>query len=319
MALVVNTNTQSLFANRVLNINTENLKRKMENLSTGYRINRAADDAAGLSISNKLTTTIRGLEKAKQNSSDGISLIQTAEGGLQIIQENLQRIRELVVQSNSGTNGPNEADALQREVNERVNAIQSISKSVKFNGIDLLFDNTTTDSNIKLQTGSNEGELTELNFQTGQLANTGISVDASSVRTGTASDYGTIVEGVTTTNFALDRIRLGTTGMTVNSVAAIAGTGTNVTIGLNDMDTMINNVSRMRSYLGAMQNAIESKVEYIDIAIQNASESRSRVLDTDVASDSSLLVKNQILQQTAAAMLSQANSQPQIALSLIGR
>jgi len=319
MALVVNTNTQSLFANRVLNINTENLKRKMENLSTGYRINRAADDAAGLSISNKLTTTIRGLEKAKQNSSDGISLIQTAEGGLQIIQENLQRIRELVVQSNSGTNGPNEADALQREVNERVNAIQSISKSVKFNGIDLLFDNTTTDSNIKLQTGSNEGELTELNFQTGILANTGISVDASNFRTGTASDYGTIVEGITTTDFALDRIRLGTTGMTVNSVAAIAGTGTNVTIGLNDMDTMINNVSRMRSYLGAMQNAIESKVEYIDIAIQNASESRSRVLDTDVASDSSLLVKNQILQQTAAAMLSQANSQPQIALSLIGR
>jgi flagellin len=85
------------------------------------------------------------------------------------------------------------------------------------------------------------------------------------------------------------------------------------------MDTIINNISRMRSYLGAMQNAVESKIEYIDVAIQNASESRSRVLDADIATDSSLLVKNQILQQTAAAMLSQANSQPQIALSLIGR
>jgi len=318
MALVVNTNTQSLFANRVLNINTENLKRKMENLSTGYRINRAADDAAGLSISSKLTTTIRGLEKAKQNSSDGISLIQTAEGGLQIIQENLQRIRELVVQSNSGTNGPDEADALQREINERVNTIQSISKSVKFNGTDLLYDNTTTDANIVLQTGANQDETTELNFQTGQQANTGISVDATTVTTGAAdtSAYGTIVEGITTSGFALNKIQLNKAGITVNSVA---GAGNNVTVDLDHMDKMINNVSRMRSYLGAMQNAIESKVEYIDIAIQNASESRSRILDTDVASDSSLLVKNQILQQTAAAMLSQANSQPQIALSLIGR
>lgn len=318
MALVVNTNTQSLFANRVLNINTENLKRKMENLSTGYRINRAADDAAGLSISSKLTTTIRGLEKAKQNSSDGISLIQTAEGGLQIIQENLQRIRELVVQSNSGTNGPDEADALQREINERVNTIQSISKSVKFNGTDLLYDNTTTDANIVLQTGANQDETTELNFQTGQQANTGISVDATTVTTGAAdtSAYGTIVEGITTSGFALNKIQLNKTGITVDSVA---GAGNNISVDLDHMDKMINNVSRMRSYLGAMQNAIESKVEYIDIAIQNASESRSRILDTDVASDSSLLVKNQILQQTAAAMLSQANSQPQIALSLIGR
>jgi flagellin len=319
MALVVNTNTQSLFANRVLNINTENLKRKMENLSTGYRINRAADDAAGLSISNKLTTTIRGLEKAKQNSSDGISLIQTAEGGLQIMQENLQRIRELVVQANSGTNGPNEADALQREINERVNAIQSISKSVKFNGIDLLYDNTANEANIVLQTGANQDETTKLVFKTGDLANTGISVDASYVRTGNADDYGTLVEGITTNDFALDKIKLSTVGMTVNSVAEIDTGATSIEVNLDHMDTMINNVSRMRSYLGAMQNAIESKVEYIDIAIQNASESRSRVLDTDVATDSSLLVKNQILQQTAAAMLSQANSQPQIALSLIGR
>jgi flagellin len=108
--------------------------------------------------------------------------------------------------------------------------------------------------------------------------------------------------------------------MTVDSVDKLNDTtsGVNATVNLDHMDKMINNVSRMRSYLGAMQNALESKVEYVDIAIQNASESRSRILDTDVAKESSVLVKNQILQQSAAAMLSQANSQPQIALNLIG-
>ncbi len=117
MALVVNTNTQSIFAQRALRSNTTGLERNIEHLSTGYRINRAADDAAGLSISNKLTTTIKGLEKAKQNAGDGISLIQTAEGGLQVIQDNLQRIRELFVQAINGTNGENEKAAIQREIN----------------------------------------------------------------------------------------------------------------------------------------------------------------------------------------------------------
>ena len=117
MGIVVNTNTQSLFAQRALRTNTRNLERNIERLSTGFRINRAADDAAGLSIANKLTTQTRGLEKAMQNASDGISLIQTAEGGLSVIQENLQRIRELVVQGVNGTNGENEKAAIQREIN----------------------------------------------------------------------------------------------------------------------------------------------------------------------------------------------------------
>ena len=103
-ALVVNTNTQSIFAQRALRTNTAGLQRNIEHLSTGYRINRAADDAAGLSIASKLTTTVRGLDKAKQNAGDGISLLQTTEGGLQVIQENLQRVRELFIQAINGTN-----------------------------------------------------------------------------------------------------------------------------------------------------------------------------------------------------------------------
>ncbi|MEY3256246.1 MAG: hypothetical protein RLZZ29_1381 [Cyanobacteriota bacterium] len=322
MALVVNTNTQSLFAQRALNLNTTNLKRNIENLSTGYRINKAADDAAGLSITNKLTTTIRGLEKAKQNSSDGISLIQTAEGGLQIVQDNLQRIRELVVQGKNGTNNSDEKDALQREINERIRAIDSISKSVKFNGKDLIYDNDASgnDGDIKLQTGANHDETTTINFNRGVAEQTGIDIDVSFIVSATAADnYGTLVEGIAT-GFALDRIHLdaGVVGGAGEMKVDAVNTGNGVAITLDDMDKMINNVSRMRSYLGAMQNALESKVEYLDIANQNASEARSRILDTDIAKESSSLVKSQILQQSAAAMLSQANSQPQIALSLIG-
>jgi len=321
MALVVNTNTQSLFAQRALNLNTNNLKRNIENLSTGYRINKAADDAAGLSISNKLTTTIRGLEKAKQNTSDGISLIQTAEGGLQIIQDNLQRIRELVVQGKNGTNNSDEKDALQREINERIRAINSISQSVKFNGKDLIYNNTTgaNDGDIVLQTGANHDETTTINFNRGVAEQTGIDIDSSyAVSATAANNYGTLVEGIAATGFALDRIHLDKDDTNMKVRAVHTTQANEVTVTLDDMDKMINNVSRMRSYLGAMQNALESKVEYLDIANQNASEARSRILDTDIAKESSSLVKSQILQQSAAAMLSQANSQPQIALSLIG-
>lgn len=311
--LVVNTNTQSLFAQRALNKNTMGLKSNIEHLSTGFRINRAADDAAGLSISNKLTTTIRGLEKAKQNASDGISMLQTAEGGLSVIQENLQRIRELVVQGVNGTNGTNEKDALQREINERVKVIKDIADSTKFNGITLLTANTASGANISLQTGANNAETTNILFQSEQTASTGVEIDITETAGG-ADDQGHLVEGATT-NFALDRLQI--SGASVNSYN-YATHSTNVSATLTDVDTMIDNISRMRSYIGASQNALESKIEYIDVAMENASASRSRIQDVDVAKESSILVKNQILQQTAAAMLSQANTQPQIALQLIG-
>ena len=324
MGLVVNTNTQSLFAQRALSRNTDGLKRNIEHLSTGYRINRASDDAAGLSISNKLTTTIRGLEKAKQNASDGISLLQTAEGGLSVIQENLQRIRELVVQGVNGTNGPEEKNALQREINERVKIVNDIAEATSFNGISLLYNNTGTDADITLQTGSSGSEKTILSFRSEQTNNTGVEIDIAEI-SGGGNDQGHLIEG-TATNFALDRIQL--EGATVNSFGydgytkngtSQAAHSTNFIATVDDVDKMIGNISRMRSYIGASQNALESKIDYMDIAIENASASRSRIQDVDVAYESSILVRNQILQQTASTMLSQANSQPQIALSLLGQ
>jgi flagellin len=310
MALVVNTNTQSIFAQRALRNNTSGLERNIEHLSTGYRINRAADDAAGLSISNKLTTSIKGLEKAKQNAGDGISLIQTAEGGLQVIQDNIQRIRELFVQAINGTNGENERAAIQREINERIKTIDDIAKATKFNGNSLL----SGGSSYTLQTGSENGQTTTLSFASGSAANTGIDIDITYERATGSTEYGQLAEGVTV-GFALDELSVGST--TVYSYDGSVSTETSN--GVGQLDTMIDNISRMRSYLGASQNALESKIEYMDIALENAQASRSRIQDVDVAYESSVLVKNQILQQTAASMLSQANTTPQIALQLIGR
>ncbi|MEY3256245.1 MAG: hypothetical protein RLZZ29_1380 [Cyanobacteriota bacterium] len=318
MGLVVNTNTQSLFAQRALRNNTAGLKANIERLSTGFRINRASDDAAGLSIASKLTIAIRGIEKAKQNAGDGISLIQTAEGGLGVIQENLQRIRELVVQGKNGTNGPSEADAIQREINERIRNISDIATATNFNGQDLLINPTDK----ILQTGIDDGQVTTIELTSGLNANMGINLKIDYEQTGTNTDYGSLVEGITDSSFlnrGLHNIHLGVSGMNVQSLDKTLdpALGNNVTVSVDHLDIMIDNISRMRSYLGAKQNALESKIDYLDIQKENSEASRSRIQDVDVAQESSVLVKNQILQQTASAMLAQANSQPQIALSLL--
>jgi len=317
MSIYVNTNTQSVFAQRALSQNTNGLQKNIERLSTGLRINRAADDAAGLSISEKLTSQIRGLEKAQQNIGDGVSMLQTAEASLSIVQDNLQRVRELVVQGFNGTNGTSELDALQREINERISVIGEISTATKFNTISLL--NGSAD--ITLQTGADNGQTTTISLQSGVSANTGIAVNVAYERTGTATDRGTLIEGISVASFALDKLQLdGASVASVDGVAnvsIVAGTATAAQVDLDDIDTIINNVSRMRSELGAKQNSLESKNDYLAVAKENALSSRSRVLDADISKESSGFIRNQILQQSSAAMLSQANSSPQIALNLL--
>jgi len=317
MSIYVNTNAQSVFAQRALSQNTNGLQKNIERLSTGLRINRAADDAAGLSISEKLTSQIRGLEKAQQNIGDGVSMLQTAEASLSIVQDNLQRVRELVVQGFNGTNGTSELDALQREINERITVIGEISSATKFNTISLL--NGSAD--ITLQTGADNGQTTTISLQSGQTANTGIAVNVAFERTGTAADRGTLIEGITVASFALDKLQLdGASVASVDGVAnvsIVAGTADTDEVDLDDLDTIINNVSRMRSELGAKQNSLESKNEYLAVAKENALSARSRVLDADISKESSGFIRNQILQQSSAAMLSQANSSPQIALNLL--
>ena len=290
MSIVVNTNTQSIFAQRALGKNTLNLQKSIEKLSTGSKINKAADDAAGLSISEKLTSQVRGLEKAKQNAGDGISMIQTAEGGLSVVHDNLQRIRELVVQSKNETNNTSELDSIQREINERITTIDKIADSTKYNG-NALIKGAAAKS---LQIGADDGQTLSLALNT-------IDIDVGD------TVANTLGEGA---------IKLSTLHVGGSIKAQDASTAT-TTGTIANVDTMITNVSKMRSYLGAIQNSLESRMDYLDVAIENNSAARSRVKDVDVAYESSNMLKNQILQQSAASMLSQANSTPQLALNLL--
>jgi flagellin len=300
MGITVNTNTQSLFAQRTLRKNTAMMKQSLEKLSTGSRINRAGDDAAGLSISQKATTLIQGMNQAQRNIGDGLAMISTIDGALGVVQDNLQRIRELTVQAANGTNGNDEKDAIQREINERVTAINDMGANATFNGVSLL--RSTAD--ITLQNGVNDGNTLVLKTAAGTVANAGFFIDF------TSTGSGSLGEGA----IALSTFTVGST-----SVKTLSGTtsATATSTALSKLDAMIKNVSRMRSQSGAYENALSSSMEYLDKYSESLQGARSRVQDVDVASESAEFTRGQILQQTAAAMLGQANASPQLALNLL--
>ena len=295
----VNTNVQSLFAQRALRMNTGSVQKSIERLSTGFKINKAGDDAAGFSISNKMTTLIRGMNKAKRNIGDGIAMISTIDSALGTVQDNLQRIRELTVQGLNGTNSEDELAAIQREINERVQAIDDMGTQAKFNGVNLL-DGT---QDITLQIGAEDGNQLVLKTSAGATSDVGFLIDFST------STNGSIGQGASIT---LSEFSVGSTG-----VASLSGTTVATANGLTQLDTMIDNISRMRSTVGAYENSLQSNMDYIDRYSESLEGARSRVRDVDVAAESAELLKSQILQQTASSMLSQANSAPQIALSLL--
>ena len=302
MGITVNTNTQSLFAQRALKSNTKMVQSSIEKLSTGFRINRAGDDAAGLSIAEKMTTLIRGMDQAQRNIGDGVAMISTIDGALGVVQDNLQRVRELTVQALNGTNGNDEKDAIQREINERVTAINDMGKNATFNGVSLLQNG----ADITLQSGANDGNTLVLQTAAGVAgsANRGFFVDF------TATSSGSMGEGaIALSTFTIGSVNVKTLSGTTSSSAT--------TNALSRLDTMIRNVSRMRSQGGAYENALGSSMDFLDRYSEGLQSARSRVADVDVAAESAEFTKSQILQQTAASMLSQANATPQIALSLL--
>ena len=301
MGIIVNTNIQSLFAQRALRSSTKMLGSSIEKLSTGLRINRAGDDAAGLSIAEKMTTLIRGMDQAQKNIGDGLAMISTIDGALGVVQDNLQRIRELTVQALNGTNGTDEKDAMQREINERVTAINDMGANATFNGVSLL--RSTAD--ITLQNGANDGNTLVLKTAAGgTVANTGFFVDFNS------TGSGSLGEGA----IALSTFTIGSINVKTLS-GATSATATPSSLGR--LDTMIQNISRMRSQGGAYENSLGSSMEYLDRYSESLQSARSRVRDVDVAAESAQTSKAQILQQSAATMLTQANATPQIALNLL--
>lgn len=272
MALTINTNVASLNAQRNLGRSQGALGTAMQRLSSGLRINSAKDDAAGLGISNRMTSQIRGLNQAVRNANDGISLAQTAEGALQESTNILQRMRELAIQSANDTNSTADRTSLNAEVTQLIAELDRIADNTTFNGRNLL-----------------DGTLTAAVFHVGAEANQTISV---SIGDATTEELG------------------------VDVVTVATQADSNTAIGL--IDTAITTIDGIRGSLGAVQNRFESTIANLQNIAENVSAARSRIMDADIAQETSNLTKFNILQQAGVSILAQANQAPQLALSLLG-
>lgn len=288
MSIVINTNTTAMSVQGSLGKSTNAYNASMEKLSTGLKINKAADDAAGLAISQTLEAQKRGSTTAKSNCQQGINMLQTAEGDLGIIQENLQRIRDLTIQAANGTNGTEERNAIDKEVEQRLKEISRIAEASKFNEVQLLNGDKAAANSIKIQVGGNDGAANN------QLDVSSTLADATATALG-VNDNGTTVFG---------------TGSTLHSSATADAY-------LTKIDSAIETVSGRRATIGSMQNRLNSAIDSLTVYNQNMAASQSSVRDVDVAQEAANMTKEQILQQTSSTLLAQANQSPSIALSLI--
>jgi len=278
------TNLEAIYAHRQLSITNFRINKSMEKLSSGYRINHAADDAAGLAVSEKFRTQIRGLEQAAKNVQDGISMIQTAEGGLEELHEMLHRMRVLAIQAANETLTTSDRALIQLEIDQLLSEIDRMQTSVNFNTLKLLTGSGWTDGT------SNFGSFT---FHVGSNYTQTLSV---------------IVQSFSTS--ALNINIIGT-----NQTSALTSrAGANSAIAL--LSTAINRVSSQRAVLGAFQNRLEHTYNFINISRENQIAAESRIRDTDMAAEMVSYTKDQILAQASQAMLVQANLKPQSVLQL---
>ena len=280
MASTINTNIASLNAQRNLSTSQLSLATSMQRLSSGLRVNSAKDDAAGLAIAERMHTQVRGMNVAIRNANDGISLAQTAEGALGKIGDNLQRMRELAVQSANDTNGTSDRTALDNEYKQLAEENLRVIQNTKFNGQELL-------------TGSG-GAGGVFSFQVG--ANTGADNQIVITTTDIATPMGTNTQGAAAT--------LGTTAATA-------------LIAMDDIDLALTAVNGARSTYGASQNRFDAVISNLQVASENQASARSRFMDADFAAETANLSRAQILQQAGTAMVAQANQLPQNVLKLL--
>jgi flagellin len=295
-------------AQRAVAFHTKGFSKSVEQLATGKKLNSAADDPSGLSMVAKMKAKIASADSASRNISDAITLLSTTDSALETVTSLLQDIRADFVSATSGTASPGDLDALQASINEKVGAIDSLATQTEFNGFSVLDGSR----NFIIQTGVNDGDTVTLNFQANTGTNyRGIAISVSQEVDG--ADEGHMVENVPTGGFALDEL-------SVNAPNVNNYTNGNVGLtanGLNTIDTMIDNVSRMRSTVGGYISAMDSRLENLSNMAANWDAARSNREDVDVATASSSMSKNQILRESAIAMLSQANASSGIALSLL--
>ncbi len=281
MGLIVNTNLLSLNAQRNLKSTQNSLGTSVERLSSGLRINSAKDDAAGMAISMKLSAHVRSLNQAVRNAQDGISVVQTAEGGMNEIHTILTRMRELSQQASTGILATSDRAALNQEFQDLKSEITRISDTTEFNGLKLL-DGSLSASGVSLQVGINN------------TTNDRIAVSGSS--------FGDI-----------DSVALGLNAAGVSSIDTVVAAQSMLTV----VDSAIGTVSTRRGNLGAVQNRLGSTISNLEIASENLSAANSRIKDADFAVETANLTRSQIILQAGVAVLSQANTIPQYALQLL--
>ncbi|MCD9095573.1 flagellin FliC [Luteimonas fraxinea] len=321
MSQVINTNVMSLNAQRNLSASGNDLATSLQRLSSGLRINSAKDDAAGLAISQRMTSQIRGMDQAARNANDGISLAQTAEGALTSIGDNLQRIRELAVQAANGTNSDTDKTALQAEATQLSSEIARVLENTKFNDTKLFATTGTGASEVTIQVGANATENDQIKISLSNLATLFGAANTAAVA-GTPGSPA--IPAVPADPDATPPV-VGSDA--VDAVDAVPGTpgGINIldagTIGANNVLTAVDgylaSVNSTRADLGAVQNRFSSVVSNLSVNSENLSAARSRIQDADFAKESAALTRNQILQQAGTAMLAQANQSSQNVLSLI--
>lgn len=303
MPLLFNTNIASLSSQRNLRINTEMLEKAMDRLASGQKVKRSADDATGLYVSESLIDNTRGANKAMNNIQDGLGAIQIAEGGLSIITESLQRIRELVVQASNDSNSTTQRTSIAREIRFQIDDINRIAQSANFNGVSLL-----------------DGSVTSLLLQIGSDSNLATStLDITSAFASAQADAGAPINGIgiidsvggTTTFASLNAIYNPATGLSTMTTSALAQSF------LGDIDAALDAVNDRRAALGSFQNQLESITGNLTLSVENMEAANSRIRDTDIASESSKMTNAQILQQAATIVLSQANQQAASVLSLL--
>ncbi|MCE9849918.1 flagellin [Aeromonas allosaccharophila] len=300
MAMFINTNTSSLNAQRNLMNTSKSLDTSYTRLASGLRINSAKDDAAGLQISNRLTSQINGLDQGNRNANDGISLAQTAEGAMDEVTGMLQRMRTLAQQSANGSNSAKDREALQKEVDQLGSEINRISKDTTFAGTKLL-DGSFGGS---FQVGADANQT--IGFSLSQVEGFSISgISAAAATTVTAASGGTLaVSLIFVSGSTAGGISISTQTAAQNVLAAV--------------DSMLGVVDGKRAELGAVQNRLDSTIRNQANISENVSAARSRIRDADFATETANMTKQNILQQAASSVLAQANQRPQSALSLLG-
>ncbi len=280
MSLRIQNNIEAFNTHRQLQISSDAASASMEKLSSGYRINRAADDAAGLAISEQMRGQIGGLDQAQRNAQDGISLVQTAEGSLDEVQSMIQRVRDLKVQFNNGTLDSNDQDAIAAEVSQIGQELSDIASSTSFNGNQLLTGKTFT-----FQVGANDGET---------ISTTAVTLS------------GAIASGGLAELSALS-----------DTASAKAALSTGTLSDISTIDSALTNISSARAGYGAIENRLNHRLNNLATYQENLTSSESRIRDVDMAAEMTNYTKENILQQAGTSMLAQANQAPQNILSLL--